>query len=431
MPLDALREQLNRAKPYDPHHVADETEPTEPATAAHASADIAVTLKPASSFRVEPIRWLWQGWLAMGKVHILAGSPGTGKTSISMAMAATISMGGRWPDGTRAAPGDVVIWSGEDDPADTLIPRLMAAGADLSRVQVVIGAVGADGARSFDPAEDVAALADALGAMDPPPALLIVDPIVSAVAGDSHKNAEVRRALQPLVDLAMARRVAVLGITHFSKGSTGRDPVERVTGSLAFGALARIVMAAAKRSDEDGGGRILARGKSNIGRDDGGFLYDLDICEAAPGIETTRILWGEPIEGTARDLLGTAESASDPEERSMTSEAMDWLREHLADGPRKSKDCQREAREAGISDKALRTARERLGIKPTKGGFSGGWYWDLPRQDAPAPSKMPNMPIVSCPETEGHLGILGQHGHLRDQGDGHATTDADEAEGYF
>ena len=92
-----------------------------------------VILTCGTDLTPEPYRWLWQYWLAMGKLHILAGAPGQGKTTIALAMAATITIGGRWPDGSRCAPGNVLIWSGEDDPADTLVPRLMAAGADRAR----------------------------------------------------------------------------------------------------------------------------------------------------------------------------------------------------------------------------------------------------------------------------------------------------------
>jgi len=201
---------------------------------------------------------------------------------------------------------------------------------------------------------------------------------VSAVTGDSHKNAEVRRSLQPLVDLALSCRCAVLGVSHFSKGSADQDPINRVTGSLAFGALARVILATARRSDEQGGGRILARAKSNIGPDTGGFGYELAICEAAPGIETTRIVWGDALEGSARDLLAAAEYQSNPEERNTTTEAMDWLKEQLSHGAVKVADVQREARAAGISDKALRTARERLGIKSSRAAFQGGYQWAMP-----------------------------------------------------
>jgi putative DNA primase/helicase len=263
-------------------------------------------------------------------------------------------------------------------------------------------------------------LSDAIA--DQPPALLIVDPIVSAVAGDSHKNAEVRRSLQPLVDLAQSRRCAVLGISHFSKGSKGADPVERVTGSLAFGALARIVLAAAKLPDEEGGGRMLARAKSNIGLDRGGYRYDLQICQIDPGIETTRVLWAEALEGTARELLSRAETISDPEEQTATDEARDWLQEMLSAGPMKVAEIMKEAKQAGIHEKPLRSAREKLGIKPEKSSFSGGWVWALNS------TKMPNMPEDAQVSKARNEGILGDRRHLREGLEELSTNGDDDRE---
>jgi len=156
-----------------------------------------LNLISADTLKPESIRWLWRGWLAHGKLHVLAGAPGTGKTTSAMSIAASVSSGRPLPCGQRPERGTVVIWSGEDDPADTLIPRLIAAGADLSRVRFV-GDFYQDGERvPFDPARDVPKLATAIAGIDDV-ALLIVDPLVSAVSGDSHKNAEVRRGLAPL-----------------------------------------------------------------------------------------------------------------------------------------------------------------------------------------------------------------------------------------
>ena len=265
-----------------------------------------VEIVSAADIRPEPIDWLWKGYLAAGKVHIFAGPAGTGKTTISISFAATLTAGGRWPDGTRAdEAGDVLIWSGEDDPRDTIVPRRVAAGADLRRTHIIRGMSEIGGKRAFDPANDFPVLQTAIAKLQV--RMLIVDPVVSAVAGDSHKNAEVRKALQPLVEFAEKCRCAVLGITHFSKGTVGRDPLERVTGSLAFGALARIVLAAAKLPDDEkhSRARLLARVKSNIGPDDGGFLYYLDEVDVPsyPGVTATRLLWGEAVTGTARELF--------------------------------------------------------------------------------------------------------------------------------
>jgi putative DNA primase/helicase len=327
----------------------------------------------------EPIAWLWDGWLARGKVHLLAGAPGTGKTCVALALAATLTTPGRWPDASTAAVGSVLIWSGEDDPRDTLVPRLIACGADLSRVHFVGSVTEEDGIRGFDPARDADLLRDHAAAMDPPPALLIVDPIVSAVAGDSHRNAEVRRGLQPLVDLATAVRCVVLGISHFTKGTAGRDPVERVTGSLAFGALARVVLAAAKVSEEDGGGRILARAKNNLGPDTGGFTYDLEPLELPghPGVHTTRILWGAPLEGSARELLGKAESVDDPDERSALDDAKAWLSHTLGFGALDGKELKRLARIEGIPERTLYRAAGALGVDRKAQGFGKARLWSM------------------------------------------------------
>ena len=237
-----------------------------------------VQLMRGSSIEPLHVAWLWQGYLARGKLHICAGAPGSGKTTLALRMAAIVTTGAQWPDGSRCPAGNVVIWSGEDDVQDTLIPRLRAAGADMSRVFFVGDVRETNGLRSFDPAKDIPALeraiAEAGGA-----ALVIVDPVVSAVQGDGHKSNDVRRGLQPLVDLAMNMRAALFGISHFSKGTAGREPLERVTGSVAFGAVARVVFVAAKEQPDEESGlaprRMFVRAKSNIGPDGGGFEYAL------------------------------------------------------------------------------------------------------------------------------------------------------------
>jgi dihydropteroate synthase len=139
----------------------------------------------------------------------------------------------------------VLIWSGEDSAEDTLVPRLLAAGADRSRIHFIGNVQYGDEIRSFDPSTDIPAMLEAAARIGDI-SLLIVDPVVNAIACDSHKNGEVRRALQPLVDFGEKLCCAVLGISHFSKGTKGKEPLERVTGSLAFGALARIVLATGK-----------------------------------------------------------------------------------------------------------------------------------------------------------------------------------------
>lgn len=385
---------------------------------ARTDAALTVELVRASDVVMEPIRWAWDGYLARGKLHIIAGSPGQGKTTIALALAATLTTSGWWPDGTRANRGSVAIWSGEDDPQDVLVPRLAAMWADLDLVRFVESVTevvdGKVRKLAFDPARDMEALAGRLTA--DPPDLLIIDPIVSAVSGDSHKNAEVRRGLQPLVDLARELGVAVLGVTHFTKRSQGADPIERVTGSLAFGAIARMVFVASKVHGDDGDKRVFVRSKNNLGPDTGGFEYHLEQREVPnhPGMVASCVTWGAAIDGNARDVLADAEAVPD-DDRTGTDEAVDFLRDALQHGSVPSADVILNAKRLGFSDKCLRRARERLHVQTKKVGFQGKWSWFLPAKDAQdaqdaQDAKDAKDALKFCTEDKG---AFRDEGHLR------------------
>lgn len=334
-----------------------------------------VQLQCAADIIPEPIEWLWPGWLAKGKLHIFAGAAGTGKTTIAMNMAATITKGDLFPDNSICKQGSVLIWSGEDSASDTLVPRLMAAGANLEKVHFIGNTVQQHQIRSFDPATDMQHLL-MQAAKIPDLALLIIDPIVNAVAGDSHKNGEVRRALQPVVDFAEKLKCAVLGITHFSKGGQGKDPLERVTGSLAFGALARVVLVTAKITQGEETQRIVCRAKSNIGPDTGGFAYSLNQMEVTTGIFSSYSLWGLAMEGSARELL--TEDQGDNSDKSALDDAKDFLYELLANGELPQQNVQDESSGAGHAWATIRRAKAMLNVISSKSIMDKRWYWKLP-----------------------------------------------------
>jgi putative DNA primase/helicase len=207
--------------------------------------------------------------------------------------------------------------------------------------------------------------------------LIIVDPIVSAITGDSHKNTEVRRGLQPLVDLGQRLNAAILGISHFSKGGQGNDPAQRVVGSIAFTAVARIVLVAAKVKSEDGfEKKILARGKSNIGPDDGGFEFDLIQSEPIHGIQASFVEWGSPLEGSAKKLLSESEDKAPNFE---VSDAKKFLIEILIEGATPVTTIQEHASNAGVSWSVVKRTSSKLGVLKQKGGYQGAWYWSLPK----------------------------------------------------
>jgi putative DNA primase/helicase len=352
-----------------------------------------VRLIGGSEISPRPVEWIWRDWLAAGKTHIMAGIAGTSKTTLAMKIAATITTGGTFPDGQNALSGSVLILTLEDDPNDTLAPRLIAAGADMTKVHFVQALLDHSTGEEyyFDPSEHLEYLQSAIVGLSDV-RLLIVDPIVSVVASDSHKNTEVRRSLQALVDLAQETRCAVLGITHLSKGSNGSSPVERVSGSIAFGAVVRLVMFVAKREEEladDAPERVVCRVKSNLGPDDGGFSYCVEQVpvENHPGIEASVIKWGDRLEGSARDILKLVEASSETGRApTQKQSAKDFLFDLLRDGPLPQFLVEDEAKQQGISIATLRRAKKEMSIKVRKiGGRYGvekqGWTWELPDQE--------------------------------------------------
>lgn len=365
----------------------------------------------AANIKPVAIRWLWPGWLAKGKLHILAGAGGTGKTTLLISLIATITTGGRWPDGEFCPErGNALIWSSEDDPADTLVPRLIAAGADLSRVHIIQGRINSQGqADPFDPSNDIGLLRETvkeLGGVS----LLMLDPVVSAVKGDMHKANDVRRGLQGVVDFAEANLCAVVGISHFAKGGAGSSPADRVIGSQAFSALARTVLVAAKQQDSDA--RVLARAKSNIGTDEGGVSYTIEPCTVDGGIETTHVAWGAAIEGSAREILGDVEGSHDDEPHD-PDDPSDCLYRILKDNPLESNEAKALMRSNGYTEKQIRRAREKLSVVTIRTGNKKDVksFWSLPQAEGPFAPFPPPVPSESHSRPPLDMGTNGEKGH--------------------
>lgn len=356
------------------------------------SASVRITRGDAVEIRA--VEWVWQWFLPGGKLVLIGGAPGTGKTTLAIALTSTMTTGSHWPDGTRAETGDVLIWSGEDSVNDTLAARFKASGANMSRVHFVMGVDTDKGGRPFDPSRDFPELVSRAKEI-PKLRAIIVDPIVMAVSGDSHKNAETRRGLQPLVDFAEQTGAVLLGITHFSKGTQGREPIERITGSIAFGAVARLVLVAVKVDEANGGGRVLVRSKSNLGPDGGGFKYELEQVDIAPGVSTSRIKWGPPIEGNARDILASAEVVADTADKEEAQGATEWLEATLRDagGEMSKAEVIRRGIAAGFSERTLQRARGRIRATAEIDGFGADKRstWKLPIH-ATEPSIVPIVP---------------------------------------
>jgi len=328
----------------------------------------------------ENIEWLWHRRIAIGKVNLLVGDPGLGKSLVSLDWTARVTTGRAWPDGAvNSAPGGVVLLSFEDDVADTIRPRLDAAGADVSRVVLLQGISTYDPnskntvVRPFDLQRDIAALGEAV-TQTPDCRLVVVDPI-SACLGqtDSQNNAEVRAALVPLTEIAQKCRVAILGVTHLSKANG--PAIYRAMGSLAFVAAARSVWVVTKDRQEPIN-RLVLPLKNNLAPDVEGMSYQVVELDGQPVLSWSK----NPVTVTVDEALAPEiKSARVVKHR----EVEDWLRELLSHGPVSADEIHDRAKGAGHSIYVLRSAKDALGIVPYREGFGRGavWYWRLPAID--------------------------------------------------
>jgi len=289
----------------------------------------------------------------------------------------------------------------EDEPGDTLKPRLMAADADLSRVSIFqMG--DKDEPVPFRVPQDATELGRRVE--DKRAALVVIDPLMEFIDGkvDSHKSHPVRQAIASLNQIARTHGCAVLTVFHLNKG-VSTDPLLRHEGSATFTQVVRgglmLGHDPADPDGEDGNQRVLAVSSSNLAAIAPSLVYRIDTArvagDTAEEIVTAKMVCiGESGAG-AHDLL---RGHPDEEEQSGTDEAEALLLGELADGQCAVADITKQARTLGITDKQLRRARSLLGVESSKSGFKGGWEWSLPK--APSPRRPSNH------REAGHLGRL-------------------------
>jgi hypothetical protein len=328
-----------------------------------------------SQVEAKQIRWLWKFRIALGKITIIVGDPGVGKSFLSIYMAVAITRGKMWPDGTRPPQGEVVLVSAEDDPEDTIKPRAERMGADLDKIDVIDSVrVGSAGEKSFSLDQDLPLLVSYLD-KHPNCRLIIIDPI-SAYLGtdvDSHRNSDVRGLLAPLSRIAAKYNVAVVCITHMSKGAGGKA-IYRSTGSLAFVAAARAAWLVAIDPDDETR-RLFLMMKNNIAEPQKGLAYR---------IVDGRIVWSrEPVDIKADEVL--ARDLEQKDSKSEVEETREWLEATLADGPLESTELLRQAKANGFSKSSLKRAKKLMPIKARRvGGVGpkGHWEWHLVPKEA-------------------------------------------------
>ena len=316
----------------------------------------------ASKIVPRAVRWLWQDLVPLGELTLTAGREGVGKSAVVLDVGSMTTQGqldGDLEGQSRA----VLVAATEDSWEHTIVPRLIAAGADLDRVLRVdvVDVDGFDGDLSLP--GDLSELAEIVSEEDV--ALVIVDPLMSRIGAnlDTHKDAEVRRALEPLKRFADSTGVAVVGLIHLNKGQDA-DPLNRVMGSKAFTAVARSVLLVAEdTADETGQRRLLGQIKSNLGPVSASTeAFTLEPKPVGDRIEAPRVVWHDPVDRPIARLLGD----SDPpgvENRTAVDSAVSWLCDYLLEhGATHSETVKDHAERAGIHVSTLQRATKVVGV---------------------------------------------------------------------
>ncbi len=374
-----------------------------------------------SEVRTERPRWLWQGRIPLGVPTLLVGREKTGKSTLTVALAAGVTRGTLEGD-LHGTPSGVVMLSYEDHAGTTVKPRVLAAEGDPARV--VIPEARREGVRDL---VSLPADVDHIGALirEHHSRLIIVDPFSASLGAEinNHRDQDVRRAIASLAQLAEAEDAALVLVAHFNKAQSG-DSLSRVLGSRGLTAAVRSVLVFGKDPDaeDDSPERVLAHPACNIAAESPSLACrivtvhitddDGEICE------TSKLEVLGETEARADDLLvarsARSDSDVDDQERGKLDEAAAFLEDELTDGPLLANDVRASARELGITPKTLRRAQDTLGIRHGRLGGGRQYSWWLPGQVAHHPSEVDGQPNDGQPneqsKTPVDVGLFGGDG---------------------
>jgi hypothetical protein len=322
----------------------------------------------ASEITPVKVQWLWPNRIPLGKLTTFAGGSGVGKTFTLIDIAARVSRGSEWPssEGACAPEGKVLFISAEDEPDDTLVPRLIECGADLTNVSFLKSEVA-----DYYTLADIPLLERALEEAGPDVKYVAVDPPTAFLGGvNDHKNAELRALLSPLKTLAAKHKVAIVFVTHVNKQGGQVDAIMRIIGSVAWVNAVRSAHMFAK-DPEDPERRLMCPVKVNVGPEPKGIAYKL-----ARNGDMARVEWLGLVDTTADEAINHRQTPRGVR-------ASQWLIEKFREQLEwRSNELFSAAEAEGISRKAIFDARGQLELprarKVTDQAGNTSWIWWVP-----------------------------------------------------
>jgi putative DNA primase/helicase len=322
-----------------------------------------------------PVPWLWEHWLAEGAITICDGDPGIGKSMLTCDLAARVSRG--WclpPNGGTVVrtPAGVLMLNAEDSPSYTIRPRLDVMGADVSKVHSLTGVLEKGEVRPAALPWDLQLVAELVRRHGVK--FVVVDPFMAYLSSEikSKDDHDVRRCLSRLKTFAEELNLCVLMLRHLNK-QQGGPALYRGGSSIGIIGAARCAWLVGK--DPDCKGRfVLSMNKSNIGPTPKSLSYQIDTSDGFP-----RIGWTGLSDKTADDLVskfnGNGHGDGRGRQPVAVDNAMEWLRDRLANGPVPATDLYEQGKAAGHAERTIDRAKERLELVSRKRG--DGWVWEL------------------------------------------------------
>jgi putative DNA primase/helicase len=335
-----------------------------------------IVTERADQITPRKLRWLWPNRIPLGKVTIFAGLPGEGKSLVTDDIGARVTTARKYPDADNPLPASEVLFvAGEDDAEDALVPRLMAAGADLSKVYILkaVRMSGHTTDHSLRLDLDLAAI-KRFFEKHPAIRLAVIDPISNHLGAISMVDEqEVRAALSPLKEVAKVHDLAVLGVMHLNK-KEGLSAIHRVGGAGAFIGVARASWLFA-RDPETQAKRFMLPLKNNYAKESSSLGYRVDekpVKIENDNVPTPYIEWLDETD------LDVDEIISAPRKRaSSRTDAKAFLKALLAGGPHDASAIYAAAGAERVSERTLDRAKADLGVESRKKGTEG-WEWVLP-----------------------------------------------------